>query len=225
MTYPYTEPLFSNFLLVRMTLPLDKLEDFSKHMHELIPRVFSKKVGWELLRAGTHADKETVRVVHLWQLPEPANLWEGMYSVAADSTYAQLNKLVRTESQELLRLAPLSPVKLELHEQSLDHFALCELGLVQDWRQVCQWRERLLTLNVRKETGPKDWPLYATFRPQTGDLRRQINMWQLDRSALGNAASWEAEVEKTAPESAKLADGTVVVAKHGPIEVYDVLRY
>jgi hypothetical protein len=224
MTYPYNEPLFSNFLLVRMTLPLDKLDRFSKYMCELTPRVFSKKVDWLLLRAGIRRDQtgEAAHVVHLWQLPEPANLWEGMYSVAADSTYAQLNKLVRTESQELLRLAPLSPVRLELDEQSQNHFALCELSLVQDWKQVCQWRERLLALNVRKETGPKDWPLYATFRPQTGDLRRQINMWQLDPSVLDRDATWDIEAT---PESAKLADGTVVVAQRQPIEVYDVLRY
>lgn len=223
MTYPYADPLFSNFLLVRMTLPRDKLSEFSRHMCTLVPGVFCKKVGWKLLRAGMlrRQDEETARVVHLWQLPEPANLWQGMYSVAADSSYAQLNKLVLTESQELLRIAPLSPVKLEIDDQSEKHFALCELGLVQDWKHICRWRERLLDLNVQRQTGPRDWPLYGTFRPQTGDLRRQINMWQLNESVLGNADAWDRE---TTPASATLVDGTVVVAKRQPIEVYDVLR-
>jgi len=223
MTYPYKEPLFSNFLLVRMALSPGSLADFSRHMRALVGPVFRDKLGWQLLRAGKlePAPSNEEHIVHLWQLPEPANLWQGMYTVAGNSSYAELNKLVLREAQELLRLAPLSPVKLELDCQSNDLFAICELELVQDWKLVCRWRERLLSFNVQKQTGPDGWPLYATFRPQTGNLRRQLNVWQVDEKLLGNAAAWQGQ--NPAP-SDQLANGPQV-ATHGQIEVYEVLRY
>jgi hypothetical protein len=225
MTYPYSEPLFSNFLLVRMTLARKDLKAFRCHMRQVIDTVFHEKLDWKIVRAGMRENpdnKDEVEILHLAQMPDPANLWEGMYSVAGSSSFAQLSKLVTSERQELLRLAPLSPVKLAPDAESKDYFALSELELEQDWNNLCRWRERLLSLNVEQKTGPVGWPLYATFRPQTGNLRRQINVWQIEQSQQDAARDWEKASDR---DSDQLANGTTVVEKRHPIEVYEVIHY
>lgn len=230
MTYPYTEPLFSNFLMVRMSIKREDLGAYKRHMRQVIDRVFGPKLGWKLVRKGIRkkpGDAKQIEILHLAQLPERANLWEGMYSVAADSSFAKVSKLLTSESQELLRLAPLSPVKLAHDSQSKGHFAFSELELEQDWFNLCKWREHLLSLNVQRQTGPAGWPLYATFRPQTGNLRRQINMWQIDKSQEAASINWSSKRNaKSDAKSDFLEDGkTRVVVKRNPIEVYGVIEY
>ena len=213
MSNLYDTDVFSNYLIARLTVSDDAT--FSKCMRELLEPVFIRRLHWRLLLAGAANGGKRV---HLWQLPEGANLWEGMYTLASSAVYAKLNGVVTQESQELLRLAPFSPDDLRPERNQREYFALEQLALAQCWSWVSDWRERLVRLNAEGKAGPERWSLYGTFRPQTGDLRRQMHVWRLD------AADKHRE-HGNANEAGQDSRGNKVVVGAVPIEVYEAIPY
>jgi hypothetical protein len=187
MTSAYEPPLNSDFLLVKLDVQRDRIPEFQRDMASVRDGVFTKPLGWKLLRSAQRidpkSDNELERFVHLWQTPTPINLWEAQFNVAADEKYAELYRMIGAEEQNILRIpAVYAPTKAFDHDPNPEGvMAIQELPLNKDWSDVLSWQWTLPRPVGNGEAAPNSdirFSVSFVFQSVTGKLRSHFHFYE-----------------------------------------------
>lgn len=222
----YEPPYGSDYLIVRLDVYEEKTSLFQQLMSKVRKEVFEHKLHWKLVRAAKQlTSKGDVRTyLHIWQAPNPINLWEAMYSVGGNSDYAQLHPLIKREQQDIARLAvTYSPIGLLTAPKK--RLLLQPVELTQDWFVVQNWCWKLPDLIGSGQASPPNWEFAIALQAQSGQLRRHFHVWQTQDDTIEAPPAWapEQDAVDTAPDRTNVIRQAVL--KRGPVEVYTAIDY
>ena len=161
------------FLEVSLKLSLDSVEEFFR----LAKTVLKSVQGTNTLKLEAAGQSATrTELLHIWSLPSPNALKDGMVRLADNPAYGQLDRLVVDERQEITtpfgrRLDVLPrPGKGEAYVRVSGHVPSRDLAEYQALHEV-----------VPPRLPTSHWRLWASFLNITGRLNRVTSIWIVPR--------------------------------------------
>ena len=183
------------FLEVSLKLGLDSVDEFFRLAKTVLTSV--EKVTTLKLEAAGHSPTRT-ELLHIWSLPSPDALREGMVRLADNPAYGQLDALVVDERQEIT--TPFGrvvenrprPGKGGMYLRVAGHVAARNLAEYQALQEVVP------------PTLPKsNWHLWTAFLNVTGRLNRVTSIWVIPRpgniTSPGMELLTDVEIERWSP--------------------------
>lgn len=185
MTFAYDPPLNSDYLFVKLLVKNESEQAFRRGMSIVKETVFKERLGWRLIRAGKRIaprsdDADHVQYMHLWQADNPINLWQGQFTVASDSDYAELYRGVDREQQDILRIPAVYAPTKAFNERAKAFLLVQELKLAKDWSQVLDWQWTLPVPVGDNDLAPEKFTLSFAFQAVTGVLRSHFHLFESD---------------------------------------------
>jgi hypothetical protein len=171
------------FLLVRITLKNQrKREDFDKKGVALLPK-FEAATNLKLLVAGRDDTPDNF-CMNLWQMRDqtptgggPNDLLNAMAVVHSIPEYGPVDDLVAVEAQDLMATF-LNPVEApKLDENPRRHYVLFEYDIDDGDAGTFAFNLSAELENVQDKT---KWRCLLTSFPMTGDLRRYVQVFEME---------------------------------------------